>query len=76
MTNLEKIRQMSAEEMAEFLQCVYRCALDILCELCAANFICDKIMSSKYELIRKLNAEVEDGTGEEAEQALKGSEKT
>lgn len=60
MTNLEKIRQMSAEEMAEFLQHVARCEISLRCESCVANFICDEIITSAYSIIRKLNEEAKE----------------
>lgn len=60
MTNLEKIRQMSVNEMAEFLQCVARCEISLRCESCKANFICKEIITSTYSIIRKLNEEAKE----------------
>lgn len=56
MTNLEKIRAMSAEELAEWLEHItHCCASKDLCFECPFTFICNK-----EGLKRWLEAEVEE----------------
>ena len=57
MTNLEKIRKMYVEKMAEFLQCVAICEISSRCESCKAKFVCNEMITSTYSIIRKLNEE-------------------
>ena len=59
MTNLEKIRKMSAEEMAEFLQNVSYCG-SRRCDKCKAGFICNGSGWLGENIVEILNMEVND----------------
>ena len=62
MTNLEKIKNMTVEEMAEFLQAMAFCVCHT-CKECKARFVCkpDGDFIDKIEkFIEVLNEEVEE----------------
>lgn len=58
MTNLEKIRQMTAEEMAEFLKMLAYCG-SRPCDKCKAWFICNDSGWLGENLVEILNREAE-----------------
>lgn len=62
MTNLEKIRQMSTEEMAGFLHSMALCGI-YTCKECKARFICKPsgyFLKSIEKIIEVLNDEVKE----------------
>ena len=62
MTNLEKIRKMSAEEMAEFLKGISFCGRYI-CKECTARFICEQsgyFLGKIEKTVEVLNEEVKE----------------
>ena len=62
MTNIEKIRNMTAEEMAEFLHSMALCGI-YTCKECKARFICKPsgyFLEEIEKIIEVLNDEVKE----------------